>query len=187
MIYLLRLISDENQDFIRDIVAKDSDTFLEIHHILQENLGYDPSQLASFFITNAHWEKKQEITLLDMMQDSGLETRTMEEATLGEFLQKESQRMIYVFDFFSERAFFVEVADILKSDPGRKTPFVAKEAGTPPPQLALDQLLNLDGDPENDPYGASDFQDDNLYGLDEMDEDGDFGMDPGDLEDPDDF
>ena len=69
MIYLFRIISDEDQDFFRDLVIDGSDTFLDFHRALQENLGYDPSQLASFFITNEMWEKQQEITLIDMMEE----------------------------------------------------------------------------------------------------------------------
>ena len=63
MIYLFRIISDEDQEFYRDLVIDGTDTFLDFHHALQEDLGFDPSQLASFFITNEMWEKQQEITL----------------------------------------------------------------------------------------------------------------------------
>ncbi len=73
MIFLFRIISDEDQDFYRDLVIDGSDTFLDFHQVLQENLGYDPTQLASFFITNQHWEKEHEITLIDMMQDPDAE------------------------------------------------------------------------------------------------------------------
>jgi hypothetical protein len=73
---------------------------LDLHEILQKDLGYDPSQLASFFITNQQWEKQQEITLIDMMPDPGLSTSTMDQTTLGEHLHELNQRMIYVFDFF---------------------------------------------------------------------------------------
>ena len=109
MILLFRIISDEDQEFFRDLVIDGSDTFLDFHKTLQENLGYDPSQLASFFITTEMWEKQQEITLIDMMQEPGLETLTMGEVTLGEYISEVNQRMIYVFDFFSERAFFMEL------------------------------------------------------------------------------
>ena len=75
MILLFRIISDEDQEFYRDLVIDGSDTFLDFHHVLQENLGYDPTHLASFFITNEDWEKEQEITLIDMMQEPGARNR----------------------------------------------------------------------------------------------------------------
>jgi len=142
MIYLFRIISDENPDFFRDLVADASDTFLEFHEILQKNLEYDPSQLASFFITNQQWEKQQEITLIDMMPDPGLSTFTMDQTALGEHLQELNQRMIYVFDFFSNRAFFIELIETSEETSSRNTPFVAQSKGEAPPQLTLDRLLS---------------------------------------------
>jgi hypothetical protein len=69
MIYLFRIISDETQEFYRDLVIDGTDTFFDFHKVLQEDLKYDPTLLASFIITNDKWEKQQEITLIDMMQD----------------------------------------------------------------------------------------------------------------------
>ena len=129
MIYLFRIISDENQGFFRDLVIDGSDTFLDFHHALQENLGFDPSQLASFFITNEMWEKQLEITLIDMMQDQSILTVTMEQATLEEYITEESQHMIYVFDFFSERAFFIELLEKSDQSSPRDTPFIGHGEG----------------------------------------------------------
>jgi len=164
MIYLFRIISDENPDFFRDLVADTSDTFLDFHEILQKDLGYDPSQLASFFITNQQWEKQQEITLIDMMPDPGLSTSTMDQTTLGEHLHELNQRMIYVFDFFSNRAFFIELIESSDQTSSRDTPFVAHSKGEAPPQLALDRLLSEEEDMLMDEDG--DQQDLNLDDLD---------------------
>jgi len=148
MIYLFRIISDENQDFFRDVVIEGSDTFLDFHSTLQSDLGYDVSQLASFFITNERWEKQLEITLIDMMHETALETRTMDETTIDEFIHELNQRLIYVFDFFSERAFFMELIELSDQVSPKQTPFVAHAEGDPPPQLALDLL---EGDPGAEP------------------------------------
>jgi len=142
MIYLFRIITDENPAFYRDLVADATDTFLDFHQTLQKDLGYDHTQLASFFITNHQWEKQQEITLIDMMQDPGIGTSTMEQTTLGEHLQEVNQRMIYVFDFFSDRAFFIELIEASDETSARETPFIGHSKGEPPPQLALDRLLD---------------------------------------------
>ena len=144
MIFLFRIISDENPDFYRDLVADGTDTFLELHHTLQEDLGYDPTLLASFFITNRHWEKEQEITLIDMMQEPGIGSQTMEQVTLEEYLHELNQRMIYLFDFFSDRAFFIELIEMSDKLSPRDTPFVAHRQGEPPSQLALDDLMTED-------------------------------------------
>ena len=149
MIYLFRIVSDEDQEFFRDVVAEGSDTFLELHQVVQNNMGYDACQLASFFITNDLWEKQQEITLIDMMQDPNLGTPTMDQVTLEEYLTEISQRMIYVFDFFAERAFYMELIEMSDQSSSKNTPFVAKEGGDPPAQLAFD-LMADDPDPSSE-------------------------------------
>ena len=142
MIYLFRIVSDEDPNFFRDVVAEGSDTFLELHQILQENMGYDACQLASFFITNDMWEKQQEITLIDMMQDPSLGTPTMDQVTLDEYLSEISQRLIYVFDFFAERAFYMELIEMTDQTSPKETPFIAQAKGDPPPQLAFDLMTD---------------------------------------------
>lgn len=156
MILLFRIISDEDQEFYRDLVIDGSDTFLDFHKVLQKNLAYDPTQLASFFITNKGWEKQQEITLIDMKQEAGIETLTMGEVTMDEYISEVNQRMIYVFDFFSERAFYMELIENSDQSSSKETPFVAQSIGDPPQQLALDLLMDdqseeADFDPYDDP------------------------------------
>jgi hypothetical protein len=174
MIFLFRIISDENPDFYRDLVADGSDTFLDFHNTLQAELGYDPSQLSSFFITNHQWEKEREITLIDMMQDPEEETLTMKEVTLEKYLGEINQRLLYIFDFFSERAFFIELIEMSDEDSSRKTPFMGHSQGEPPPQLTLDLMMDdasglEDPDPFEDPGNA---------GLNDLDPDLlDSGMD----------
>lgn len=178
MIYLFRIISDEDQEFCRDLVIDGSDTFLEFHHTLQEELGYDPSQLASFFITNDMWEKKQEITLIDMMEDPDQVAVTMDQATIKQHVTDVSQRMIYVYDFFSDRAFFIELLEISDQASQRKTPFVAFAKGDPPTQISIDLLLDPPGSPGRTSDGEEEmnelFLDD--LGLDDLGLD---DLDPG--------
>jgi hypothetical protein len=168
MILLFRIISDENPDFYRDLVAEGSDSFLDFHHVLQKDLGYDPSLLASFFITNKQWEKQQEITLIDMMQEPGLSCQTMEQVTLEEHISELNQRMIYLFDFFSDRAFFIELIEMSDEISPRPTPFIAHREGDPPPQLALDDLL-MNDTPE--PEGLDPLDDDGNLNIDDLDPD----------------
>ena len=169
MIYLFRIVSDEDPNFFRDVVTEGSDTFLELHQTLQKNMGYDANQLASFFITNEMWEKQQEITLIDMMQDPHLGTPTMDQVTLDEYLSEISQRMIYVYDFFAERAFYMELIEMSDQTSSKNTPFVAQEGGDPPPQLALDLLID---NPEDAAEPTdSDKEDQNHLRLDDLDPD----------------
>ncbi len=172
MILLFRIISNEDQEFYRDLVIDGSDTFLDFHHVLQENLGFDPTQLASFFITNENWEKENEITLIDMMQESGAETLTMENVIMEQYFDDVNQRMIYVFDFFSERAFFMELIEYSDQESPRKTPFIAQSVGDPPKQLALDMLMDeLADEGEADPDDDDDNPEGDDLRIDDLDPD----------------
>ena len=172
MILLFRIISDEDQEFYRDLVIDSSDTFLDFHKVLQENLAYDATQLASFFITTENWEKQQEITLIDMMQEPGVETLTMAKVSLEEYMDSVNQRMIYVFDFFSERSFFMELIETSDQHSSKKTPFIAQAKGDPPQQLALDLLM--DDEPEEsdiDPFDNPDDLGGDDLRIDDLDPD----------------
>jgi len=156
MIFLFRIISDESPDFYRDLVAEGTDTFLDFHNALQKDLGYDATQLASFFICNQEWEKEQEITLIDMMQEPGVTSSIMDQVTLEEHISELNQRMLYLFDFFSDRAFFIEMVEMSDQNSPRPTPFIGHSEGDPPQQLALDKLMDEsqeleEPDPMDDP------------------------------------
>jgi hypothetical protein len=159
MVYQFRIISDEVKDFAREILLRGDHSFLEFHQCLQENLGYDPNQLASFFLTNHDWEKELQITLIDMMDEETEKVITMEEAFLDDHVNKEEQRMLYVFDFFSERSFFIELTDVYENVDSKALPKITFAHGDPPPQidLGLDTLSMDDIESEEDePYGLDD-------------------------------
>ena len=96
----------------------------------------------------------------------------MGEVCLEQYFREINQRMIYVFDFFSERAFFMELIEQSDEISPRKTPFIAHSVGDPPQQLALDLLMGehrdeSDFDPFDDGYGA----DEDDLRIDDLDPD----------------
>ena len=143
MIFKFRLISDEVKDFAREVLIESDNTFLEFHKALQENLEYDEGQLASFFITNEKWEKELQITLIDMMDEESEKVITMDKTMIGDYMKKQGQRLLYVFDFFSERSFFIELSEIITNLKSQALPKVVFSHGMPPPQIDLG-VDNLD-------------------------------------------
>lgn len=176
MVYKFRIISDEEKEFARELIIDSKQTFLDFHHCLQEDLGYDAKQLASFFLTNSTWEKQLQITLIDMMDEEGGNCITMDQATVGTHLRSAGQRMIYVFDFFSERSFFIELTEVTQKAVSDLLPSITYRHGRAPVQidLGLDDL----------PVPEEDFMnvDTDFEGLDEdfdQDFDEDFNEDFG--------
>ena len=66
MVYKFVVLSDEDESFMREFEFLDSQTLLDFHNIIQEELEFDKSQMASFFMATDNWEKEEEFTLFDM-------------------------------------------------------------------------------------------------------------------------
>ena len=108
-VYTFRMISNEEEDFRRDFEIRSDQTFFDMHLSIQKNLGYDKSQMASFILTNENWEKQAEITLFDMKDEPSGDSLIMDKVKIGELCKDLKQKLLYVYDFFSDRCFFIEL------------------------------------------------------------------------------
>jgi hypothetical protein len=110
MVYKFVVLSDEDESFVREFEFLDTHTLLDFHNLIQDELEFDKSQLASFFMATDNWEKEEEFTLFDM----GTGSSTLEVAVLEDIIFRKNQKLLYVFDFFNERALFVEYTGEVK-------------------------------------------------------------------------
>ncbi|MDE6818695.1 MAG: hypothetical protein K2J09_05920, partial [Muribaculaceae bacterium] len=92
MIYNFRVVSDEVDNFRRDIQIDADATFLDLRNAIYESVGYDKNQMCSFFICDNEWEKEREITLEDMGLDASEDAYLMEDTLLSEEIDDEGQR-----------------------------------------------------------------------------------------------
>ena len=94
--------------------------------------------MASIFTSDAEWDKLREFTSVDM----GLEGEEegfavplpMERVSLGQIVREKFGRLIYVFDIFAERQFFIELIESKFAEEGVAYPRIAASAGEPPAQ-----------------------------------------------------
>lgn len=131
MVYKFVVLSDEDESFVREFEFLDSHTLLDFHNMIQDELEFDKSQMASFFMATDNWEKEEEFTLFDM----GTGSSTMEAAVLEEIIFRKNQKLLYVFDFFNDRALFVEYTGETKEVEGREVPACTNAKGVPPKQV----------------------------------------------------
>ncbi len=180
MIYTFRIVSDEVDNFKREISIDADATFLDLRNAICESVGYDKGQMNSFFLCEDGWEKGKEITLEDMGSDSSEDVYLMDECVISDFVEDEGQRLIFVFDYMTERSFFIE----MKTAQPRKSlkdPVCTVAMGTPPPQfIDLDDFeAKIDAkaasaiaasDIDEEFYGADSYNDDEFdaEGFDEM-------------------
>ena len=104
---------------------------MDFHNLIQDELEFDKSQMASFFMATDNWEKEEEFNLFDM----GTGSSTMEVAVLEDIIFRKNQKLLYVFDFFNERSLFVEYTGEVKEIEGREYPSCTNSKGIPPKQV----------------------------------------------------
>lgn len=175
MIYRFTIISDEVDDFLREIQIDPEATFYDFHEAILKSVGYADDQMTSFFICDEDWEKEKEITLEEMDDNPEIDSWVMKETTISELVEDEKQKLLYVFDYMTERCFFIELSEIItgKDMKGAKC---TKKAGEAPRQtIDFDEMAatTTSLDLDDDLFGDQDFD------MDEIDRDGFSGFDDG--------
>ena len=180
MIFRFLLLSDEVDNFKREIQIDSEATFLDLHNAILKSVGFTDDQMCSFFICDDDWSKKTEITLVDMGTSSDEDNYIMEDTRLEELLEDEHQKLLFVFDYMTERAFFMELREIIPVK-DLKDALCTKSEGNPPAQVvSLDEFesKNTSTDIDEDFYGDSDFD------IDELDKDGFEGLNDLSMDNP---
>lgn len=172
MIFRFLILSDEVDDFKREIKIDSEATFLDLYNTIMDSVGYSKDQMCSFFICDEDWSKKTEITLVEMDTSSEVDNYIMEDCVLDQFLEDEHQKLLFVYDYLSERVFFMELREIITGENLDK-PVCSKSVGQPPTQIRpFDEVepKNATSDLGEDFYGDSE------YDEDELDKDGFEGL-----------
>lgn len=140
MTYKFTIVSDEVEDFVRIIEIDSEATFLDLNNAIIKSVGYDDREMTSFFTCSDDWEKEQEVTLIEMDSSSEYDNLVMESTRLEELLDDEKQKLLFVFDIISERAFFMELTEIITGKDLNK-PICNASEGKAPIQIENDFSL----------------------------------------------
>ena len=176
MVYKFRIISDEVENFRREIEIDADSTFLALRNAICESVGYDKNVLSSFFICDDNWEKDVEITLEDMGSDSSEDVYLMEDSVIADFVEDEGQRLLFVFDYITDRCFYMELKE---TEPGKSLldPLCTVARGKAPAQIM--DIEELEEKPKKPAVGATpaadmdeEFYGSNEYNPDEFDAEG---------------
>lgn len=182
MVYRFKLVSDEVSNFMREIEVDSENTFLQLRNTILESVDYSKDELDSFFICSDDWELEDEITLEDM-GDTGSDRDQwlMESTPVSELIDDEGQKLLFEFDYQTERGFFMELKEII---PGRNLvePVCTMKRGKAPVQFKetdeIETRMNVKAaDPASDldvldldSFSESNYNDDELEsGFDIMD------------------
>lgn len=181
MVFRFLMLSDEVDDFRREIQIDSDATFYDLHKAIISSVNFQDGEMTSFFLCSDDWEKETEITLTEMDTTPEEDSFVMSESVLNDFLEDEKQKLMYVFDYLTERAFFMELREIVTGK-NLDTPVVSRSEGEAPAQYI--DFNDFESTTSTVDIGEN-FYGDEGYDLDELDAEGFDGLD-NDLPLPDD-
>lgn len=176
MIFTFRIVSDEVDNFKREIKIDGTATFLDLKNAICDSVNYDKNQMSSFFLCDRNWEKEKEITAEDMGFDDDRDIWLMDESVLSDFIDDPGQKLLYVFDYMTERAFFIEMTEI-QTGRSLKDPVCSLAIGHAPVEFVDMNEFDAKIDAKNAAAVAAadldaDFYGDQEYSDDEFDAEG---------------
>jgi len=132
MIYKFRVFSDINEKFLRCIEIDEEDTFLSLHDAVRSSVGFTKMEMSSFYLSNDLWDRLTQITLMDVQDGEADDIFTMEQTSLNEFLTEEGENLVYVYDFISDRVFYLVLSEIKNRNISLKYPLCSQTIGDAP-------------------------------------------------------
>ena len=178
MIYKFHLISDEAPDFKMEILIDADATFLKLRDAILDAIDYDKAQMDSFILCDDEWNKEKEVTLEDMGSDSDEDVWLMDDTPLSDLIEDEGQKLMFVFDYLTNRAFFMEMKEEIFSKELDEPK--CKYVGTPPSEGVsmndFEEQISKAASATNSEDFGEDFYGSDDYNLDELTEDG-YGYD----------
>ena len=183
MVFRFLILSDEVDDFKREIQIDASATFLDLHDAILDAVGFAKDEMSSFFLCEDDWTKKTEITRVEMDTSSDQDNYTMEDTVLEDMIEDEGQRLLFVFDYLADRAFFMDLKEIITGKT-LSEPLCSKSVGKPPKQsMPIEEIDKKTT--ENNTAVGEEFFGDSEFEDDELDKDGFSGLDDeGPVENP---
>lgn len=172
MIYKFLILSDEVDNFRREINIDADSTFFDLFKAIIDSTGYNDKEMSSFFMCDDEWRKKQEITLVEMDSDSDVDIYVMDETPLIDFLEEEKQKLMFVFDYINDRALYIKLAEIITGKSLKKPQCTVSLGEAPKQYIEIEEAVAITPTTDLD----ESFFGDEGYNLDELDENGYDGL-----------
>jgi hypothetical protein len=164
--FRILLDTEKENEVFRDILINEDDNFESLYNAIVSAFNFQGDQMASFYISNDDWDKGHEISLMDMNygDESINEVATvMSDANLRDFMEKEDQKVILVYDFLRMWIFLIELVE--RQEENVSVPMVALSIGMAPPEDS-----RIIADEEDDAlFASSDFdeEEDNEFDFED--------------------
>lgn len=165
MVFHFAILSDEVDDFRREIDIDAESTFQELNDLIIKTCGWKKDMMASFFVCDDDWQPRQEITAMDMNEDptkpgAPLMDRTYLSDIITPDMAKDKTKMVFEFDIMCERYLFMQLKEV-EDHRHLMKPVVTLEKGKAPKQEGDIDSMFKDLD-TSDMYGDDEFNADEL-------------------------
>ena len=108
MVYKIRVILNTEEDVIRDIAIDSISNLEDLHNAITNAFGFTGDQMASFYRSDETWVQGEEHPFFDMGEGADRKVQ-MNQVLLDQVLQKDNDKMLYVYDFFNMWSFYIEL------------------------------------------------------------------------------
>lgn len=173
MLYRFAILSDEVDNFAREITIDAASTFLQFHQAILESVGYTDDQPTFFYLCDDDsWQRRTVISLFDTETESDEDSYLMENTELRELIDDVDQRLIYVFNYIdgeNDGLFYIQLKQIEAAKHLDKAQCTLKK-GNPPSQMILDDEFVQPSGKTGAPLSILD-DDDSFYGSDGFNDD----------------
>ena len=179
MDYRFEISKPDSNDFRCEIAINGEQTFQQFHDKIVETLGFDSSQMASFFTLDKMGNRGREIALMEMSAEDDDENGTlvMDVTTIREVVNASCIELEYVYDFFSNKYLKVEYAGEYIGDSADVLPLCVYCEGDLPQQTEYDVNEDWEFDKDDDEYDGGDDEDEDFRFGDDEDYGDDYGED----------
>ncbi|MBR0037552.1 MAG: hypothetical protein IJP70_07920 [Bacteroidales bacterium] len=168
MVYKFVILSDEVDDFRREIEIDAEATFTDLNNILLKTCEYKKDLMTAFYICDEYWDKKQEVTAMDLKDESQKDEQSylMDKTHLSDLVPLEEAqkkaKILFLFDTMCDRYLYMQVREVIE----RKhllTPEVVVNKGKAPKQEGnIDDMFGGLSEDSGAMYGDEDYDPDEL-------------------------
>lgn len=138
VVYRFRITFEDYDEVTRDIDIKSTQYFSDLHQAIQSAIGFDNTKSASFYMSNDHWLKGQEISTEPRTDREGNKSLLMHEARLCDFIVDPHQKIYYTSDWDANWTFRIELVKIVpQGDQAKSYPLCVKSNGDAPKQYLI--------------------------------------------------
>ena len=119
----------------------------------------DINSISITYVDNNFVLKGKEVTLEEMDDNPEIDSWVMKDTTISELVEDEKQKLLYVFDYITERCFFIELSEIITGKDMNGAKCTKKSGDAPKQTVDFEEMAAASGslDLDENFYGDQDF------------------------------